>query len=162
MSWNDLFAAADSTAPGAGGVVFRPFLTPERGGLARPGERGGWSGLRAGTTRAELARAAVEGVLLAVAAAAARLPGTAGGPVLLTGGGGRAPVVQQVLADVLGRPVRHLPLRSASAVGAALVAAEGTGTAVEWAPEPGPLVEPRPGLMEGAAEAWNRTGPGNR
>jgi len=162
MTWDELFTAAAATAPGAGGVVFRPFLAGERGGLAGPGERGGWSGLRAGTTRAELARSAVEGVLLAVAAGAARLPGSADGTVLLTGGGGRSEVVQQVLADVLGRPVRSLPLRSASAVGAALVAAEGVGVAVGWRPEPGPTVQPRPTVMDAAAEAWNRTGPGNR
>jgi xylulokinase len=54
--------------------------------------------------------------------------------VLLTGGGGRSAVVQEVLAAELGRPVRHLPLRSASAAGAALLAAEGAGLAVDWNP----------------------------
>ena len=49
---------------------FRPFLTGERGGVAGPDERGGWSGLQPGTTRADLARAAVEGVVFAVGAAA--------------------------------------------------------------------------------------------
>jgi hypothetical protein len=36
-----------------------------------PTDRGGWTALSAGTTRAEPARAAVEGVVFAVAAAAA-------------------------------------------------------------------------------------------
>jgi xylulokinase len=157
LSWDELFAAAAATAPGAGGVVFRPFLTGERGAVATAGQRGAWTGLRADTTRADLARAAVEGVLLAVAAAAELLPGDDGGPVLLTGGGGRSAVVRQLLADLLGRPVRHLALRSASAVGAALLAAEGAGLEVAVREEPGPLTEPRSDPeLAAAAERWRR------
>jgi xylulokinase len=137
----ELFDAAASVPPGAGGVVFRPFLTGERGGVAGPGDRGGWTGLSAGTTRAELARAAVEGVVFAVGAAADLLGGE--GPVVLTGGGGRPTVVQQLLADVLAVPVRYLPIRSASAVGAALLAGRGTGTDVAAGQEAGRNVEPR-------------------
>ncbi|HST96810.1 MAG TPA: FGGY family carbohydrate kinase [Geodermatophilus sp.] len=138
----ELFDAAASVPLGAGGVVFRPFLTGERGGVAGPADRGGWTGLSAGTTRAELARAAVEGVVFAIAAAAGLLGGE--GPVVLTGGGGRPAVVQQLLADVLAVPVRFLPIRSASAVGAALLAGWGTGTEVTTGQEAGRAVEPRP------------------
>jgi xylulokinase len=149
----ELFEAAASVPPGAGGVVFRPFLTGERGGVAGPADRGGWTGLSAGTTRAELARAAVEGVLFAVADAAGLLGGE--GPVVLTGGGGRPAVVQQLLADVLAVPVRYLPIRSASAVGAALLAARGTGTEVATGQEPGRPVEPRPGPeLQAALRRW--------
>ncbi|SEK20688.1 xylulokinase [Blastococcus sp. DSM 46786] len=129
LTWPELFAAAASV-PGAGGVVFRPFLTGERGGVAGPDDRAGWDGLHPGTTRAHLARAAVEGVVRAVAAAAALLGGPGDGPVVLTGGGARSAVVQQLLADELGRPVRPLALRSASAIGAAVLAARGVGADV--------------------------------
>ncbi|MGY1813537.1 FGGY family carbohydrate kinase [Blastococcus sp. SYSU D00820] len=139
----ELFAAAASAAPGAGGVRFRPFLTGERGGVAGPDDRGGWSGLSATTTRADLARSAVEGVVTAVAAAAGLLGAAGEDGVVLTGGGGRPPVVQQALADALGTPVRYLPLRSASATGAALLAARGTGVVLEPARAPGRTVEPR-------------------
>jgi xylulokinase len=151
----ELFASAAAVPAGAGGVVFRPFLTGERGAVAGPDDRGSWTGLSAGTTRADLARAAVEGVAFAVGAAAALL-GPEPGPVVLTGGGGRAPVVQQLLADVLQAPVRYLPIRSASAVGAALLAGRGTGVDVPVRPAPGRLVEPRPapGLREAAAR-WS-------
>lgn len=156
LGWEELFAAAAAGQPGAGGVVFRPFLGGERGQPpARPGERGSFSGLTPDTTRADLARAAVEGVLLAVAAAAALLPGSGEGPVLLTGGGGRAAVVRQLLADVLGRPVAYLRLRSASAVGAALLAARGAGLDLEPRRDVEPPVDPRPGTpMAAAAERW--------
>jgi xylulokinase len=133
-----LLDLAATAPPGAGGAAFRPFLTGERGGVAGPDDRASWTGLSAATTRADLARAAVEGVLSAVAAAVGLLGEAPREPVLLTGGGGRVPLVRQLLADLLDRPVSYLPLRSASAVGAAVLAGRGVGRPVqpEWAPAP--------------------------
>jgi xylulokinase len=159
MSWADLFAAAATTPAGAGGVSFRPFLTGERGGVARPSDRGGWSGLHPGTTRADLARAAVEGVVFAIGAAFALLDvPEADEPVVLTGGGARPAVVRQLLADVLRHPVRYLPLRSASAIGAAVLAGRGVGADVVPAGPSGEVVDPRPDAeLRAAAERWART-----
>jgi xylulokinase len=150
LSWAELFEAASSVPAGAGGVVFSPFLAGERGGVAGPADRGGWTGLHPGTTRADLARAAVEGVAAAVAGAVRLLdgPGAAapdGSPVVLTGGGGRAAVVQQALADALGRPVRHLRLRSASATGAAMTAGRAVGLDVQPERAYGVVVDPAHG-----------------
>jgi xylulokinase len=157
LSWSEFLAAAASVPAGAGGVVFRPFLTGERGGVADAADRGGWTRLHAGTTRADLARAAVEGVFFAIRAAFGLLQPADGEPVLLTGGAARSDVVVQLLADVLGRPVRSLRLRSASAVGAAVLAGRGVGLDVEPQRGAGPLVEPRPvpGLADAAAR-WAR------
>ena len=143
LGWAELFDAAASVPRGAGGVVFAPFLTGERGGVAGPDDRGGWTGLTSGTTRAHLARAAVEGVATAVGAAV-RLLGSpdAGEPAVVTGGGARAAVVQQALADALQRPVQHLRLRSASAVGAAMLAGRAVGLDVVPHREMAPVVEP--------------------
>jgi xylulokinase len=142
LSLTDFVAAAASVPAGAGGVVFRPFLTGERGGVAGPDDRGGWTGLHAGTTRADLARAAAEGVVFAIRAAFDLLDITDREPVLLTGGAARSGILTQLLADALGHPVRPLPLRSASAVGAALLAGRGLRLDVDPAQEEGPLVEP--------------------
>ena len=159
MTWAELFAAAASTPAGAGGVSFRPFLTGERGGIARPSDRGGWSGLHPGTTRADLARAAVEGVAFAIGAAFRLLDVPEGDqPVVLTGGGARPAVVRQLLADVLRRRVRHLPLRSASAIGAAVLAGRGVGADVAPARPAGEDSDPQPdGDLRGAADRWART-----
>ena len=159
LTWAELFEVAAGAPPGAGGVLFRPFLAGERGGVAGPDERGGWTGLNPATTRSDLARAAVEGVGFAVAAAFELLDVPADtAPVVLTGGGARATVVQQLLADVLRRPVRHLRLRSASAVGAALLAGRGTGLDVVPERDVGPLVDPRQEPeLERAADRWRGT-----
>jgi xylulokinase len=150
----EFFAAAAAAPAGAGGVSFRPFLAGERGGVAGPGERGSWRGLGPGTTRAELARAALEGVVFAVEAGL-RLLEPPEGAVVVTGGGARSEVVRQLLADVLGRPVRYLRLRSASAVGAALLAGRGTGMEIEPQRHPEPLVQPHPDpALAAARERW--------
>jgi xylulokinase len=159
MSVTDLFEAAAAAPAGAGGVTFRPFLTGERGGVASPSDRGGWSGLHPGTTRADLARAAVEGVVFAIGAAFRLLDvPDSDEPVVLTGGGARPAVVRQLLADVLRRPVRHLPLRSASAIGAAVLAGRGVGADVVPVGPPGEVVDPRRDTgLHGAADRWART-----
>jgi xylulokinase len=159
MSWAQLFEAAATVPAGAGGVAFRPFLTGERGGVARPSDRGGWSGLHPGTTRADLARAAVEGVAFAIGAAFRLLDVPEDDDaVVLTGGGARPAVVRQLLADVLRRPVRHLPLRSASAIGAAVLAGRGVGADVAPAGPAGEVVDPQPDAdLRAAADRWART-----
>jgi xylulokinase len=123
----EFFQLAASAPAGAGGVRFSPWLTGERGGLAQPEDRALFTGLSSGTTRADLARAAVEGVVHAIGRAARMLGDLPAGDVVLTGGGGRAAVVRTLLAEQLGRPVTWRPLRSASASGAALLAARGVG-----------------------------------
>jgi xylulokinase len=140
FGWAELLATLEG--PGARGVRFAPWLTGERGGVAGPDDRGAWTGLHPGTTRADLGRAALEGVATAVAAAAELLGPAGEDPVVLTGGGARTPAVQQLLADALGRPVQHVQVRSASAAGAAQLAARGVG--LDLAPQRrlGPVVDP--------------------
>jgi xylulokinase len=158
LSWPELFELAGRVPAGAGGAVFRPFLTGERGGVAGPADRGGWSGLHPGTTRADLARAAVEGVVFAIGAACELLDvPDDGATVVLTGGGARSALPRQLLADVLGRPVRYLRMRSASAIGAALLAGAGTGLDVVPDRRADPVLDPRPVPALTAAEhAWRR------
>lgn len=154
MTWPELLAAAEATPAGAGGVSFLPFLTGERGGLAGPTSRAGWLGLRASTGRAELARAAVEAMVFVVRRAADLL-GPLDGTVRLTGGGGRSSLVRRLIADLLGVPVRRIEVRSASAAGAALLAARATGTTLPLAGAGTPTdTEPRPDPA--LAEAYRR------
>ncbi|MGY1749746.1 FGGY family carbohydrate kinase [Modestobacter sp. SYSU DS0511] len=157
LDWPALLGSLGTAAPGAGGVVFTPFLTGERGGVAGPAARGGWTGLSADTTRADLARAALEGVSFAVGAALDLLgaPPDDVAPVVLTGGGARDAGLQQLLADVLARPVQHVQVRSASAAGAAVLAGRGVGLELTPQRVRGPVVEPRTApQLRAARERW--------
>jgi xylulokinase len=126
-SWEGLIAAAARGRPGI--VSFLPFLTGERGGVASPSSVGGWLGVGLDTTREDLARAAVEGVLFAIRRGAELLgePVSGQSEITLTGGGWRHLLLVRLAADILGRPVRRIRLRSASAVGAAMLAARCAG-----------------------------------
>jgi xylulokinase len=128
LTWRELVTAAAAAPRGARGARFVPFLTGERGGLAGPDSRGGWCGLTPSVGRAELARAALEALAFSVRWAVEEVLGEgAGEGVLLCGGGARDPWVRRLLADTLDRPVTYVALRSASAAGAAVLAARGAG-----------------------------------
>lgn len=92
---------------GAGGLVLLPYLDGERT-PNRPEATGVLAGLRTDVTRAQLARAAVEGVLCGLLDGldALRAAGvTADGRLLLIGGGARSGAYRAVAAALSGRPV---------------------------------------------------------
>jgi xylulokinase len=145
LSWQDFISVLSAPAPRQN-VSFLPFLTGERGALAPLDSRAAWLGLDQATTRDDLARAALEAVMFSVRRAVELLPAgpaSAAGSVCLTGGGSREPALQQLLADVLGREVQRVDVRSSSATGAAALAARGTGGALAPRRRQGPVVTPR-------------------
>ncbi len=153
MRWDEVFAAATAVPAGARGVSMLPFLSGERGGVASPGSRGTWLGLTDATSREDLARAAVEAMVFTIRRGVEVLVGTRP-QVRVTGGGARNPVVAQMLAAALGATVTVVPERSASALGAAMLAAAGVG-ALFTAEVGGLLYEPVAAPeLEGAYARW--------
>jgi len=136
--------------PGAGGVVVVPHFDGERT-PNRPDASGTLSGLRAETTSAQLARAAVEGVVCNILAGAEALP-RCDGRVLLIGGGARSRAYRQVVADLTGRSVIAVTSEELVARGAAIQAAavlHGVTcdeVASAWSLERGATVEPTAGV----------------
>ncbi len=157
------FAAAASMAasvgPGAGGVLFLPWLA---GSLApRPDGRlrGAFLGLGLGTTKAELLRAVLEGVSMQMRWLlddAEAVLGTGFPQVRFAGGGAQSEVWAQILADVLGRPVERVAEpRLANARGAGVLGLLAVGVLDPGAIEAGGSVglvpsagvhEPTPGV----------------
>ena len=140
LSWDDLVATARGASPGAQGVSFLPFLTGERGAVASPGSTAGWFNLTSSVGRAEMARAAFEALAFLVRRGL-QVMGVDDDEIVLSGGGARDPWVRQLIVDVAGRPMRHVHLRSASAVGAAMLAARGVGAVL---PVPATVVDVHP------------------
>ncbi|WP_051712743.1 FGGY family carbohydrate kinase [Actinoalloteichus caeruleus] len=119
---------ADAARHGSsGGVLFVPHLTGERTPLVDPTATASLRGLRLDHDRRTVLTAAIEGVAFAVRHAAGELPGPAPDALRLTGGGLTEPAVRQLVADVLGVPLRPVEVRSAAAVGAAHLAAGALG-----------------------------------
>lgn len=160
MSWEELFEGAIASEPGAAGVSMLPFLSGERSAIASPASTGVWVGLTTRTTRAHLARAAVEAVVFTLARAVALLD-TTDPMVRLTGGGARQQLVPNLLAEVLERPVEVITLRSPSALGAALLAARGVDLTVPTEHHVrAKQIEPdAPGHLAEAFELWDHRRP---
>lgn len=152
---------ATGAEPGAGGIVLLPYLDGERT-PELPGAAGSLHHLTRDNMRPEnIARAAVEGMLLGLADGLAALTdsGIPVGRVQLVGGAARSEAVRAAAPTVLGARVEVPPPAEYVAVGAARQAAwvlAGTGEPPEWnvgAPEFTAEPQEAAGLHERYAQA---------
>ncbi len=129
-------AALAAVPPGANGLIALPYLIGERSPWWNPQARGAVVGLTMNHSRAELARAMLEGVSfnLRLILAALESQGAAIPSIRLIGGGAQNAVWRQILADVLARPVHVLELiTEATSWGAAVAGGVGVGLYPDWA-----------------------------
>ncbi|MGY4690779.1 xylulokinase [Salibacterium sp. K-3] len=96
----------EAARPGAGGVLFLPYLHGERFPVQNTEISGAYRGIRPGTTSEDMARAVVEGLCYSLRHIAETLIGNSRGQFTLIGGGSRSGAWCQILADVTGRAVR--------------------------------------------------------
>ncbi len=149
---DELAAAALSSPPGAGGAVMVPYLDGERTPNL-PEATGSLYGLDFSTARADLARAAHEGVVCALLdgiEALAAAGASVAGRLHLVGGGARSSAYRQVAADCWGAPVRVPDAEEAVATGACVQAAQHCGLRLDeiagaWRLGAGDDVEPASG-----------------
>jgi xylulokinase len=118
---------AASASPGAGGVLFTPWLYGERTPVEDPSIRGGFHHVSLSTTRAQLVRAVFEGVALNsrwLLGVVERFCGHRLDPIRFIGGGARSKVWGGIFADILDRRVEAVedPV-NANARGAGMLAA---------------------------------------
>jgi xylulokinase len=149
----EVLELAEHSTPGANGTSFLPYLAfGEQGALWDPGLRGAISGLTVATTREDVARALVEAIVLESRRCIAVLDETAAAPheIRATGAVASSPFFLRQLAGATGRPVLPVPLGSAAALGAAMLAMESSGIGAR-VPDGGEALEAEPG----AAEFWN-------
>ena len=153
-----------SAPPGSGGLVLVPYLDGERTPNL-PEASGQLHGLRTSATRADFARAAVEGVLCGLLEGGDILKRCGlpdGGRLILTGGAARSRAFRQVLADLTGRTVWTSPTVEMAAAGAAVQAAAAlTGRPVmeiarAWASPLEAVATPRPSAASAVREAYRQ------
>jgi len=141
--------ALNSAPTGCEGLVFHPYLTGERTPLWNPDATGSFVGITARHEGTHFARAVLEGVAFSIRDCLDHVERETGEvtSLKLIGGGTRSPAMQQLLADVVGRPLRLVPPHAA-AVGSALVAAATFGgvddlaSAAGAAAGDGPILDP--------------------
>jgi xylulokinase len=159
-----LATLALQAAPGAGGVTLLPYLDGERT-PNRPDATGTLHGLTTSTGPAQLARAAVEGLLCSLADAVDFLTAATGVEVrriVMVGGGARNAAVRALAPAVLGLPVTVPAEAEYVALGAARQAAwaaAGSAEPPSWAlPDVRTYeAEPTPQVREAYARLRDRT-----
>jgi glycerol kinase len=109
-------------------------------------------GLRLGTTRAQLARAVVDGVLHQVVDGLEAIGGVT--TLKLDGGLARSPWIAQRLADLSGVRVERAALPDSTALGAALLAAAGVWDHEPALPAPDLVAEPAMADRAERRERW--------
>lgn len=151
----DLEPALASAEPGAGGVLFLPWLNGSLAPSADRHVRGGFAGVALSTTRADVLRALLEGTahnLRWLLPAVERFTGTTIDELAFVGGAARTAGWAQVLADVLGRPVgptRNAPWAVAQAAARHALDLDPAVPVTTWH-------EPRPEHADRYAEAQAR------
>jgi xylulokinase len=130
-AWARIDDLAATAPPGAHGVLFTPWLVGERTPVDDHTLRAAWVNVGIGTTRADLARAVLEGVALNTRWLLDGVEKFTGAPfpwLHFIGGGAVSALWAQIFADVLRREIRVVanPVR-ANARGAALLAALALG-----------------------------------
>lgn len=122
-------ADAASSAPGASGVVFAPYLTGERAPYPDPNARAVFYGLTLGTKRGDITRALMEGVTYSLKQVADVIGAFAPcEKVYISGGGSSSKLWRQMLSDIFDLPVYTMSAASeGGAYGAVMVAGVGAG-----------------------------------
>lgn len=126
----DIYRRMDAEAAtaqiGCGGLVFLPQMAGSIYPRTDASVRGGYTGFSMSTTRADMVRAALEGVSFGMRHIL-EASGNRFDALRLLGGGARSPFWNQMQADVYGCPVETIATEEASALGAAMIAAAGAG-----------------------------------
>ncbi len=102
---------AEGIAPGAGGVLFTPWLNGERSPVDDHTIRGGFHNISLSTTRADMVRAVFEGVALNSAwllGAVEKYTKRRFSSLAFVGGGANSDLWSQVHADAMGREIRQI------------------------------------------------------
>ncbi len=128
-SYDSLSRLAQNAPPGAGGLLFLPFLDGSVDPDFCPQAKAVFFGLSLSSERSHCVRAVMEGVahLLREMLEIMEKCGIPAEQVCSLGGGGRSPVWEQIKADVCGKPFLTLDCEEAPSLGAALLAGQGAG-----------------------------------
>ncbi|SDP19692.1 xylulokinase [Actinopolyspora xinjiangensis] len=137
--FSELVAAASEVPAGSRGLLLLPYFAGERTPVFDPDARGMLFGLTTEHGRAEIYRAALEGIAYGVRHNLAEMSGAESTEerIVAVGGGTTGGLWTRIVSDVTGRP-QLLPAETVGACyGDALLAGLATGTAVapnEWNP----------------------------
>lgn len=121
---------ASQSPPGAKGLILLPYMAGERTPIWDPYARGTLFGLTLGHTRADIFRAFLEGPAFAIRQTVEILESLQPVPIesAVIGGTAAASLVwNQIIADVIGKPVYAINATNVEVLGAAVIGGAGVG-----------------------------------
>ncbi|MEM2122953.1 MAG: FGGY family carbohydrate kinase, partial [Candidatus Bathyarchaeia archaeon] len=124
ISYKSFDELAANSKPGAGGVIFHPFLQGERSPFVNPHAKGLFFGLTLKTEQKDLVRAIFEGVAFAARDNLELLTGMKSErrfEVIMGGGAANSLEWTQILSDVTGYTVKIPEVNEIGALGAAIL-----------------------------------------
>ena len=129
MRFDQLTAEAEQVPPGADGLLFLPYMAGERSPIWDPDAKGVFCGLSFGKTRGHMVRAILEGAAFSLEhnLRVAAETGVEVDVLNAMGGASNSVLWTQIKADVTGRRMQVPGSDTATALGAALLAAVGCG-----------------------------------
>jgi xylulokinase len=159
-----LVEEAEAWEPGAGGLLFLPYLAGERTPHADPDARGAFVGLELRHDRGALVRAVLEGVAFGLRDCLDLLRplGVAADRARVSGGGARSRLWLRIVASVLDVPLELTESEEGSALGAALLGGVAGGVfgdvheAVSRCVRVADVVEPEPAWRDAYAALHQR------
>lgn len=130
IHYGDIDAMAQTSSPGAGGIVVLPFICGERSPYLDDGAKGIIFGLTLSNHPSDFFRAMLESVVYSFRDCLRFFPPQAVSDaqyVIASGGGAKSRLWLQIQADILKKPVRFNTAAVEAAKGAAICAGAGTG-----------------------------------
>ncbi|AZS13458.1 xylulokinase [Paenibacillus lutimineralis] len=129
LSFDEMLKPVADLPPGADGLLFTPYLVGERTPHADSAIRASFIGLSGTHRREHMARAVMEGITFSLAESLElfRQAGINTRRIISIGGGAKNPVWLQMQADIFNTPVVSLKNEQGPAMGAAMMAAVGSG-----------------------------------
>lgn len=129
VTYESLNDQAAKVKPGAGGLLFLPFLTGERSPNWNPNARGVIFGLALHHKKEHMVRALLEGVSYRMYSVYEAIKDLISEPkdLRIAGGFTRSNLWCQIMADIFGRPLKISAVPEVSSLGAALMAMWGLG-----------------------------------
>lgn len=127
--FEEFYNLVSQSSPGAGNLIFLPYLAGERAPIWDPHACGVLNGLKLATNRADIARSVCEGVCFAIRDVIEVMEdlGHQIQELRVTGGPAESSVLNQMKADITGKPVIIPAVSEAELVGCLIIAATGLG-----------------------------------
>ena len=140
-NYDVFYALARTALPGAGGLVFLPYLAGERAPVWDPSKRGVLRGLGLETGRSEFARSVLEGICFAIRDIIGIMeeaaPSKEGGAVInelrVAGSLSESDLLNQIKADITKKPVLVPAHKEAELMGLAIISSCALGKHASFA-----------------------------